>query len=56
MLDDVMSELDPERRRLLASRINRLQTFVTCTDATDLSGAQEGMLFHVEDKKVLLVK
>ena len=52
MLDDVMSELDPMRRRLLASRIDRLQTFVTCTDPADLSGAPEGMLFRVEEKSV----
>lgn len=52
MLDDVMSELDPARRRLLASRINRLQTFVTCTDPADLSGAPEGLLFRVEGGRV----
>lgn len=55
MLDDVMSELDPVRRRFLSSRINRLQTFVTCTDPTDLSGAPEGLLFRVQDQKVLLI-
>ena len=52
MLDDVMSELDPMRRRLLARRIDRLQTFITCTDPADLSGAPEGMLYRVEDGKV----
>ena len=40
------------RRRLLARRIDRLQTFITCTDPADLSGAPEGMLYRVEDGKV----
>ena len=53
MLDDVMSELDPVRRCLLISRIDRLQTFVTCTDPADLSGAPEGMIFRVENRKIL---
>ncbi len=48
MLDDVMSELDPGRRRQLIERIDRVQTFVTCTDLSDLAGARQGMVCHVE--------
>jgi DNA replication and repair protein RecF len=34
LLDDVLSELDPERRRILAARVARVgQTLVTATDA-----------------------
>jgi DNA replication and repair protein RecF len=40
LLDDVMSELDPKRRALLLERIDGVQTFVTCTDRSDLSGAK----------------
>ena len=36
LLDDVMSELDKTRRMKLISEINPYQTFITCTDETDL--------------------
>ena len=49
MLDDVMSELDPARRRQLIERIDRVQTFVTCTDLSDLAGARQGAVYHVEN-------
>ena len=47
MLDDVMSELDPSRRRQLIERIDRVQTFVTCTDLSDLAGAKQGAVYQV---------
>ena len=53
MLDDVMSELDPGRRRQLIERIDRVQTFVTCTDLSDLAGARQGMICHVENGRLL---
>jgi len=40
LLDDVMSELDARRRSLLLEHIKDVQTFVTCTDESDLAGAQ----------------
>ncbi len=49
MLDDVMSELDPGRRRQLIERIDRVQTFVTCTDLSDLAGARQGAVYRVEN-------
>ena len=49
MLDDVMSELDPNRRRQLIERIDRVQTFVTCTDLSDLAGARQGAVYRVEN-------
>ncbi len=49
MLDDVMSELDPGRRRQLVSRLNGIQTFITCTDIDDLAGAAPGMAWRVAD-------
>jgi DNA replication and repair protein RecF len=33
LLDDVMSELDSDRRRCLLASIDQAQVFVTCTDA-----------------------
>ena len=52
MLDDVMSELDPQRRRQLIERIDRVQTFVTCTDVSDLAGARQGTVYHVENGRL----
>lgn len=49
MLDDVMSELDPGRRRQLVSRLRGIQTFITCTDEDDLAGAEIGKAWRVED-------
>lgn len=50
MLDDVMSELDPGRRRLLIGMLEDVQTFVTCTDPTDLAGARHpGRVFRVKN-------
>ena len=49
MLDDVMSELDPGRRRQLVSRLKGIQTFITCTDAEDLAGAEPGRAWRVQD-------
>jgi len=52
MLDDVMSELDPSRRRMLISRLEGVQTFVTCTDREDLAGAEIGRQFIVNAAKL----
>ena len=49
MLDDVMSELDPTRRRQLVGRLQGIQTFITCTDEEDLAGAQIGRAWRVEN-------
>lgn len=48
LLDDVMSELDPKRRALLLDRIEGVQTFVTCTDRSDLSGAKAQAVVEVQ--------
>ncbi len=47
MLDDVMSELDPSRRRLLIEMLDGVQTLVTCTDIEDLAGANYARVFKV---------
>jgi len=45
LLDDVLSELDPERRRILAERIlRRGQTLVTSTTAAALPAEPDQML------------
>lgn len=53
MLDDVMSELDPGRRRQLVSRLQGVQTFITCTDEDDLAGAEVGRAWRVDNGRML---
>lgn len=52
MLDDVMSELDPSRRRQLIGRLKGIQTIVTCTDAEDLAGAEAGAMWKVRGAEI----
>lgn len=49
MLDDVMSELDPGRRRRLLAHLTGVQTLVTCTDFDDLAGAEVGRIYRVDN-------
>ena len=56
MLDDVMSELDPSRRRQLIGRLEGIQTIVTCTDMDDLAGAEIGAAWRVQGAKLEAVQ
>ena len=47
LLDDVMSELDRERRMRLVREISDFQTFITCTDESDLELDRERRIYHV---------
>lgn len=49
LLDDVLSELDPDRRRRLISRIGRAQALLTCTDPSDYIGARPSCVLRVKD-------
>ena len=49
LLDDVLSELDPERRRRLIARIGRAQALMTCTDPGDFIGARPACVLHVKN-------
>jgi DNA replication and repair protein RecF len=47
LLDDVLSELDPERRQILAARVARVgQALITATDAAMLPASPDQLL-HV---------
>ncbi len=48
LLDDVMSGLDVERRRMLLTRIESVQTLITCTHPSDLGGAKYQAAYRVE--------
>ena len=56
LLDDVMSELDRDRRTRLVKEISDYQTFITCTDESDLELEGSRRTYHVsapEGKAVL---
>ena len=53
MLDDVMSELDPDRRRHLLQAMEGVQTIVTCTDPQDLAGASAGLMLRIDQGRIL---
>ena len=45
LLDDVLSELDPDRRRILAARVARVgQALITATDAAMLPAEPDQLL------------
>jgi DNA replication and repair protein RecF len=54
LLDDVMSELDSDRRRCLLESISEAQVFVTCTDANhvvaDIRLADESKTSHNSER------
>lgn len=52
LLDDVLSELDPERRRRLISRIGRAQALLTCTDQADFLGARPACVLRVKQGEI----
>lgn len=47
LLDDVMSELDMSRRQSLLREMDGIQTFITCTDESDLQGCEHQCRYHV---------
>ena len=56
LLDDVMSELDRDRRTRLVKEISDYQTFITCTDESDLELEGNRRTYHVsapEGKAIL---
>lgn len=48
LLDDVLSELDENRRTRLIEKIKSQQTIITCTDEKELRGAKVDCLLRVE--------
>lgn len=52
LLDDVLSELDPDRRRRLIARIGRAQALLTCTDENDFIGARPACVLRVENSEI----
>ena len=56
LLDDVLSELDPDRRRRLISRIGRAQALLTCTAREDFTGARPACVLQVHQGQLTEAK
>ena len=55
LLDDVLSELDANRKRYILTSIKDIQTIITCTGIDDLSGYLDNTakIFNVSDGQIL---
>ena len=53
ILDDVMSELDAPRRKKLVTRIDGLQTIVTCTHAERALYGKKANKIRVDGGKIV---
>ena len=52
LLDDVMSELDQNRRDYLLNHLSGNQIFITCCDKGYFSRLEQGSIFHMENGKL----
>lgn len=53
LLDDIMSELDPERQNFILNHIKNMQVFLTCCDPDNVKNLKAGKIFTVKDGALL---
>lgn len=53
LLDDIMSELDSDRRSYLVEKIKDKQVIITCTDADELATEVKPNLIHIQNGKII---
>ncbi len=53
LLDDVMSELDPERQNFILNHIEGMQAFITCCDPSNIKNLKEGKIFNIKEGRVI---
>lgn len=53
LLDDIMSELDPNRQDFILNHIDGMQTFLTCCDPSNFKNLKAGKIINVKEGKVL---
>lgn len=52
LMDDVMSELDPERQNFILNHIKDMQVFLTCCDPSNVKNLKAGKIFNVKNGSV----
>ena len=55
LLDDVMSELDPERQNFILNHIEGMQVFITCCDPSNVKQLEKGKIIKIHEGKILNV-
>ena len=53
LLDDIMSELDPERQNYILNHIKDKQVFITCCDPSNIISLKKGKVFKVSNGKIV---
>ncbi len=53
LLDDVMSELDPERQNYILNHIKGIQSFITCCDPSNVANLEKGKIITVKNGQVV---
>lgn len=53
LLDDVMSELDPERQNYILNHIKGIQSFITCCDPSNVERLKSGKIFEIRNGRIL---
>ena len=53
LLDDVMSELDPERQNFILNHIRGMQAFITCCDPSNIKNLKDGKIINIKDGRVV---
>lgn len=53
LLDDVMSELDPERQNYILNHIKGIQSFITCCDPSNAASLKKGKLINIKNGQVV---
>ena len=53
LLDDVMSELDPERQNYILNHIKGIQSFITCCDPSNVERLKSGKIFEMRNGRIV---
>jgi len=53
LLDDIMSELDPNRQNFILNHIEGMQTFLTCCDPDNVKNLKAGRIFNISEGRVV---
>lgn len=53
LLDDVMSELDPERQNYILNHIKGIQSFITCCDPSNAERLKSGKIIEIRNGRIV---
>ncbi|MGN0494193.1 MAG: DNA replication/repair protein RecF [Acutalibacteraceae bacterium] len=53
LLDDVMSELDPERQSYILNHIKGIQSFITCCDPSNVGRLKSGKIIEIKNGRIV---